>query len=286
MACLRALGIDASTGGLDPLAGLIVFQSFQGLAVLVGGVVAGAGQTRGTILGGAAGLLSGLLVLTGVLSGVVDNLVQSYSAELLTPGTPIQRLIMYALPIQHVVLGAIGGFVGSLIWQPDAPVTLPNLGATPKRKPVRRDNRQASLRWSGPVAWVRVTIGIIVAVVGAIETPKIVDFILAASEGELTTVTQLENQVAYGEVFGLMILLGGCVAGATRTNGLKQGACVGFIVAIVMGGTLARAGSQFSPSLAFPVIAALLLAPVGGWFGSELLPPVFKRQRYKAKTWF
>jgi hypothetical protein len=287
MAFLRAFGIDATTGALDPLVGLILFQSLQAVGILTGGVLAGVGQPRGTVLGGLVGILSGIFMLAGIFSGAVVTLVQSYSAELLTPGTPIHKLIMYALPLQHALVGTMGGFIGGFIWQPDSALALPLSGSAPRPQTRRRAaEREAFPRWVGPIAWARVVIGTLVAVVGAINTPRIVDFVLAASENQLQIVTDLENRVAYGEVFGLMILLGGFIAGTTRSNGLKQGTCVGVVVSFVMTGTFLKAGQPVSPTLLLPVLSSLLLAPVGGWFGSELLPPAARRQRWKSKTWF
>src|SRR5262249_2887504 len=79
MACLRALGVDAASGALDPLTGLILFQGLQVLALLGGGMLAGAGQERGSVLGGIVGILSGVVILAAMLSGLVSTLVQSYS---------------------------------------------------------------------------------------------------------------------------------------------------------------------------------------------------------------
>jgi hypothetical protein len=280
---LRALHLDAGRGGLNPLAGLVLFQGLQGLAVLLGGLLAGAGQARGSLLGGFVGLLSGTAALAGMLSGAVSTLVQSYSAELLTPGTPTHQVVMYGLLAQQLVVGAVGGFLGSFVWRPLVVPVDSRYAALARRRPARRDpGEPAFRRWSGPVAWVRVLTGTGLAAVGAHYTPDIVDFILQVSDRRLQLMTQLENQVAFGEVFGLCILLGGCWAGATRVNGLKQGACVGLLVAGIMAGSFLKAVAAFTPSVLFPVLSALLLGPVGGWFGSELLPPVGKarfRQR-------
>jgi hypothetical protein len=119
---------------------------------------------------------------------------------------------------------------------------------------------------------------------GALNAPAIVDWIMRLSDRKLQVITQLENQVAYGEVFGLSILFGGCLAGATRPNGLKQGVCVAILVSVVLIGTLIRQAGEDPGAVLFPILSALLLAPVGGWFGSELLPPVAKR-RFRVRFW-
>jgi hypothetical protein len=277
MAVLRSFGVDAANGGLDPITGLGIFLSLQIAAVLAGGMLAGAGQDRGSLLGGFVGILSGVGVLAITLSGVVANLVESYSGELLSPGAPTFDLIMFGLPVQHLIVGAIGGLIGSLIWKPIV-IAVDKRFVSPARKAAaRRESRASQLRWTGPIAWIRVIIGTGIAILGALNTAKIVDFILRASDHKLQVVTHLETQVAQGEIFGLSILLGGCFAGATRLNGLKQGVCVGFLFAAIIIGTSLRTEAASSWSVLFPVVSALLLGPVGGWFGSELLPPVSKR---------
>jgi len=108
MALLRAIGKDAPSGELHPFAGLILFQGVQGLALLGGGILAGAGQRRGIAYGAMVGVLSGLLTISAVLSGLVHGLVQSFSQEMLTPGTPVRNMAMYALPVLHAAFGALG----------------------------------------------------------------------------------------------------------------------------------------------------------------------------------
>jgi hypothetical protein len=284
MACLNALGIDATSGALDPLTGLILFQGLQVVGVLGGGILAGAGQERGSVLGGLVGILTGVGVLTAMLSGAVASVVQSYSHELLSTGSPTYDLIMFGLPVQHMIVGAIGGLIGGLIWKPLPACIDPRYEALMKRSSARREPTQyKGFRWAGPIAWLRVAIGTALAVVGALNAPTIVDFVLRFSDNKLRVITHLENQVAYGEVFGLSILLGGFFAGATRINGLKQGVCVGMLVAIILVGALHRQASDVS-AVVFPILTALFLAPVGGWFGSELLPPVSKK-RFRVRFW-
>ncbi len=285
MAALNALGIDATSGTIDPLAGLIVFQGLQVLAMLAGGMLTGAGQERGSFLGGLAGLLTGVGVLAGMLAGVASTVVQSYSSELLSPGSPTHDLIMFALPAQSLVVGAIGGFIGSVIWKPLLIPTDPRFSSLSQRTNARKDKLEGpSLRWTGPVAWFRVILGAAIAGVGALNASRIVDFVLGVSDYKLRVVTQFENHVAYGEVFGLCILFGGCFAGATRPNGLKQGVCVGFLVSVIMIGAISSASLDHAPSALFPVVSALLLAPVGGWFGSELFPPACRRH-FRVRFW-
>jgi hypothetical protein len=182
---------------------------------------------------------------------------------------------LLSLPILHTVVGAIGGLIGCAIWKPVQDVSLPLL--SPKKQlAIRREAHAGKpmLRWSGPIAWGHIMVGTIVATIGAVNTPAIIDLLLTASDNKIKIMNSLEDRVAYGEIFSLAILLGGCIAGANSFNGLKQGVYVGITLAFLLAGIFMKDGSV--PSVVYPVLCALFLAPIGGWFGSELLPPAVK----------
>lgn len=282
MAILRAVGKENVSGELSPGFGLALFLTLQGFALLPAGILAGAGQRRGILLGGLVGIFSGLLFISGMLSRVLTGLVQPYSQQLLTPGTPVYELTLYSLPVLHTVCGAIGGIVGGAIWKPYPDLALPFLSPQ-KRLALRREAAKATplFRWEGPVAWVHVILGTGIAILGTVHTPRIIDFVLSASEQKLAITTQLEDQVAYGEVFALFILLGGVIAGAGSPNGLKQGVVAAMGLGFLMAGIFWKGPN--APSVIYPVLCAVFLAPVGGWFGSELLPPTFRFQRQRRK---
>src|SRR5262249_20263663 len=82
--------------------GLLMQQLAQALALLVGSMVAAAGQRRGWAVGAVVGLANALL-LNGMLTLI---------------GRPPDDLIRYGLPLVHAGLGAVGGLLGCRIWQP------------------------------------------------------------------------------------------------------------------------------------------------------------------------
>jgi hypothetical protein len=129
------------------------------------------------------------------------------------------------------------------------------------------------------VAWLRVLAGTGVAVLGGVFTDRVIDLVVTASEGYLQVATLDQNRVATGEVLCLAILLGGCIAGATTRNGLKQGLWVGLASAMLLGCLAAAGLFAHAGSLVLPVLAAVFLGPVGGWFGTELMPPANRRRR-------
>jgi hypothetical protein len=293
-AVLRGMNMDTAGGSLGPIADLALFQGLQILALLAGGMLAGAGQTRGTSLGAMVGVLSGLLFIAGMLNGTVTVLVPGFARELLTPGTTVRNLTLYGLPVLHAVFGALGGQAGSAIWcplpsssrtwsTPAGSSALPLIRAP--LGPSGEDYRDLLAFWSGPVAWARVVVGTLVAVGGAVWTRSIIDLIVLASQGRLSIATMWENQVACGEVFTLSILIGGCIAGANTLNGVRQGFWVGIAAAALLT-CLFLSGALHPVGGAPAVLSTLFFGPIGGWFGSELLPPVYHAPRRRGAAWF
>jgi hypothetical protein len=113
-----------------------------------------------------------------------------------------------------------------------------------------------------------------VAVAGALWANAILDLVMAAGAGKLTVQSQLEDVLLTWEITGLAMLAGSTLAGATTTNGLKQGLCVGLVTAVVLLGLRLGARHVHLDDLALSVVAAVFLGVVGGWFGHQLFPPV------------
>src|SRR6202011_3042099 len=85
-----ALGAGAEDGGVSPLTRLFLFQGLQALALVAGGIFAGAGQRRGAGLGAIVGVMSGLLVITAMLDGFFVFVDRSFLRDLLTPGATVR----------------------------------------------------------------------------------------------------------------------------------------------------------------------------------------------------
>ncbi len=101
-------GGDGSLGGLwTTLAGLILLHGLQGVSLIIGGAVTGAGQPRGLLYGSVVGLLSGAAFLA----------LQRHQGD----GQP--DVLLFAQPVVHAFFGMLGGLVGRVIWKP--PPTVP-----------------------------------------------------------------------------------------------------------------------------------------------------------------
>jgi hypothetical protein len=283
-----AFGNGAEDGGVSPLTRLFLFQGLQALALVAGGIFAGAGQRRGAGLGAIVGVMSGLLVLTAMLDGFFVFVDRSFLRDLLTPGATIRNVTLYGLPVLFAFCGALGGLIGGFVWKPFADI---DSTSGPVRPGTRHGAFQrvawlSDLSWTGPVAWGRVIAGTAVAVGGAVWTNAILNLIILATQGKLSITTAWEDQVSYGEVFSLSILVGGCVAGTNTFNGLRQGVLVGIGGALVLGMFFLSGSLAQSVPAIYPVLSTLFLGPIGGWFGSELLPPVCVAPRRRRRTHF
>jgi hypothetical protein len=259
---ILAAGDNSSRGVWDTLYGLVLLQGLQGAALLVGGMLTGAGKRQGAFFG----------AVVGVWNGVISILVASSTSQVLTP------VALYGQPILQTAFGAVGGFLGSLIWRP-LPVVL---GAGDSRPaPVLLTSKKRESIFDGPVAWGRVLTGVAVAAGGTIWAKVILELVLEGSEGKLTIDSHLQAELVTWEVTALAMILGGSLAGATTRNGLKQGLFVGLGVAAV-NAALRFESAQFrlEPVL-FPTFAAVALGLVGGWFGGQLFPPVLHLTRPK-----
>lgn len=241
---------------------LVLFQALQLFSVLLGGMLAGSGQRAGILLGSVVGIWSGALSL--VVPG--------------GPAHPLTAVSAYGQPLLQAAVGALGGWAGCLLWKPLLPPVLP--GATHLLRKPGKARRRLTL-FAGKVSWLRITAGVAVAVAGTLSATVIFDKVLEASHGVLSTSDQLQDQVITWEIKALALLVGGCLAGATTPNGLKQGLCAALGASALLIGIQTPYAKQPVELGLFTLISTLSLVTAGGWFGSQLFPPVVKFKRKK-----
>src|SRR5262245_1267514 len=199
------LGEEAANKWWNELTGILVAQGLQALGLILGGIVAGAGQRRGLMYGGLVGIWNGLLTI------LVEGWLQGR----------LSGVVAYGQPILHMIFGAMGAMIGGMLWKPlpvlavPLPVPVTGLAAPPrKRKPSPL---------AGPVAIWRVLGGVAIAVGGTMWAHLILGLIIEASEGRLQADTQLQEKFITWEICFLAMFCGGMLAGATTLNGMKQG---------------------------------------------------------------
>jgi hypothetical protein len=290
--------MDKEAGGkeLAPAVGLGLFVGLQALGVLVGATLAGVGRSKGVAYGVVVGLLHSAIVLAGIRTGPLTKLSEAFVGDLLAAGGPVDQEMVAGVPLRMAVLGGmplafllcglIGGFIGSRIWKPPVDLSMPTFLPVENR-PVQELASSGTYRpppkvepsaWTGPVAWLRVMCGIGVAFAGAVMARRIIELIQAFSEGMIRVQDNYQEMIAMREIFAVAMFLGGCVGGATRSNGLKQGLIVG-IGAGILQGAFVTTNPRHVSSLPYVILAAFFLAPLGGWFGSNLLPAASSRRK-------
>lgn len=268
-------GEQVRTDWVNSLTGLLVMQGLQAVSLLVGGMMAGAGQRRGTLYGSIVGVYNAFLFLL-IYVAILKN-------EL-----PLAGLI--GLPLLQIVFGSLGGFLGYAIWKPIATVAArPDASAGEPLLATSRKRRLSFL--AGPVSWFRVCAGSALAVAGTLSATNVLFMLERTTNGLDTTLRQ--TWLLTWEISVLSLLAGGVVAGSNSNNGIKQGLVMGTITSVVLvllllyqgerttttAHTLGFALCGIQPTLLFQkiVLTILMVVPlgmVGGWFGSQLLPPL------------
>ena len=243
------------------LGGLLLLQGLQLLALLIGGMMAGASQKRGIVYGAILGIWNGALCLM---------IYPEHSANIL--------ISSYGQPILQMVFGALGGFLGSFIWRP-----LSEPATAHSHKPEPEDKKKKKFRaislWVGPLFWGRVITGSAFAIGGTLWADAILEFVEDAGGSEVRISTHLQAQLLTWEITAFALLGGACLAGATTFNGLKQGLAVGILTTIVLVGFKLGQGEATPLIFLLTAVSPIILGMLGGVFGSQLLPPLMNKER-------
>jgi hypothetical protein len=241
--------------------GILLLQTVRMFALLVGAVFAGAGQRPAVFVG----------AMVGAWNGVFSVLLLPGPAQALT------TIALFGQPLLQAVMGAAGGWIGSVLWKP---LPLATEAETPRPRPHAFLRPNMDL-FSGPVAWVRVAAGVILAVAGTLTATLLFEKILDLGHGSLATTDELQDRLITLEIKALALLFGGALAGATTRNGLKQGLCVGLASTVILIGIEMNYIERWLPLAGLTAIAALSLCLAGGWFGSQLFPPLLRRRHQR-----
>lgn len=241
--------------------GILLIQGVRMFAVFVGAVFAGAGQRQAAFLG----------AMVGAWNGVFSVMLMPGPAQTLTP------IALLGQPLLQAGIGAVSGWLGSAFWAP-----LPSTYSTDTPLPRKRNffRRNANL-FAGPVAWVRVSFGVVLAVAGTLTATLLFEKILDLSHGMLATTDKLQDRLIIIEIKALALLLGGAFAGSTMRNGLKQGLCVGLASTVILVGIELSYVEAWLQMAGLTAIEVFSLCLVGSWFGSQLFPPVIKSRRHR-----
>jgi hypothetical protein len=239
--------------------GILLLQGVRILALFSGAIFTGSGQRSAAFLGG----------MIGAWNGVLSVLLLPGPAQSLTP------IALLGQPLLQAVLGAIGGWIGSVIWKPLPSETTPEAVPPRKRSLLARPQQL----FKGPVAWVRVFLGILLAVAGTLTATVFLEKILDLSHGALATTDDTQDRLITLEIKAMALLLGGALAGAATSNGLKQGFCVALGASVILIGIEINFLDHWLQMAGLTLVGAFSLSLAGGWFGSQLFPPILKARR-------
>jgi hypothetical protein len=257
------------------LNGLVAVYASQSVAVVFGAVVASAGRVRGFAHGLAVGLVCGLLFLGFELLG----------------GVPPRSLVIYLQPPVLALLGLIAGVVGARVWAsaPMLDIPLPN----PSKLSSIQLSTDASTNTARPTAWLRVIVGALVMVCGAMASDTVRSVTQKNSAGLLQVQSRVEGDFVTWQMATFAILLGGVIAGAATGAGLRHGIFAGAVGGLAILGICLKQGTAIpaiayglectpmggwpidNPTVCFFVAGSILLvAVVGGWLGGALFQPL------------
>jgi hypothetical protein len=240
--------------------GIVLLHGLQGACLLVGGALCGAGKQRGILYGSVIGLVNGLIFLV----------VQRQSGDVLTP------IALYGQPLLHLAFGAFGGLIGTLIWKPVAVLQLPESALDAKHITIA----PSTVQWlAGPIYLGRVCLGVFVVVNGVVWSNAILNWVMNASQGALEIKSHLQAQLIGWEVCALATLFGAGLAGSSTFNGLKQGLCVGVGSSLILAGVQLGNPKTSLETTIFMIAGIMIMTMAGGWFGSQLFPPIGAAKR-------
>jgi hypothetical protein len=238
---------------------LLIIQALQLLGLIVGGILAGGGQRSGLVLGAVVGAWNGVLA---VMLGQ-------------NPAQGLTLVGLYGQPLLHAAIGALGGWLGALIWKPIPTSAVPTV-LVPLRK---KTPKRRSPLFAGRVAWIRVLLGAAFAVGGTLAATFIFQKVMDLSAGRMSSTPALQDKIITWEIKALALLVGGALAGSTTANGLKQGLLVALAACVVLVGVQAPRTEAWFEVTVYTALSTFTLCAVGGWFGGQLFPPLLKLDR-------
>jgi hypothetical protein len=252
--------------------GFVTAQALQGGALLIGSMLAAAGRRQGLILGAGLGFVNAMLLLC------LQRLLRQ----------PLDDLTWYGQPLLHMFVGAVGGAIGSRIWQP-APELPPLTGDGRAGREVLTTilPEQSTAVEVEPWPWAHILIGTVLAIGGTLGARMIRELVVVAGGG---TGREMQSQFITWEIALVAQLMGGLIAGAGTRGGVLYGLWVGLpsaaFLTVVQALAAIRVPTQAvsawllgvsvpegSPAaLVIQGIQAVAFCVIGGWLGTIILP--------------
>ena len=253
--------------------------TFATVGAMVGGLLAGAGLRYGSLGGGFAGACAGILLVC----------VSAHAGDRGPLGPPD-----IAVACGLAAVAAIAGRVGERIWPPAPP--LPIAPTKTRGSSVARLVEEAAAETvvGLPTRWGRITLGVIVLVIGVAKATDLLDVVGQTQVGRI----QLASAKP-GRIEAMLALLAaasaGVAAGAVTHAGWRHGLYAGLIGTAGVGLLAATKNAAVSVAIdglveltGRPPVGVLVVglglvavATAGGAFGAALLPVLGKRKKLR-----
>jgi len=254
------LAIGGEPLNAHPLTQLICIQGLLLFGLVAGSVTAGATRRQALILGAYIGTANSILSL----------LLGQW------PAHAMNTYWVYSQPVIQIVVGSLCAVISGLIWKPLNIAVLPESPSRMAKKLGAKRPRFLKVL-GGPIAWFQVTFGVLLAIAGCLAAPYLLSTALNAID-TLSLDEFMQESVVLWELKAVALLLGGGLAGAGSANGLKQGLVAGLVCCAVMNVILALRHANVEV-VVLSMGLSFSLTLLGGWFGSQLFPPVVPRTR-------
>jgi hypothetical protein len=280
---LRQLGIAAEMvfdgSGRLPADSRNILAGLQICGVLLGGLVAGAGNSRAVFAGAAIGLL---------------NAVALIGAQVALGNRPADFMLFGAW-LPHMVFGAVGGWAGRHFWP-----SLLDLPDPARPKPEKTAKVEKPVAPGPPLSWLRVLGGAALSVGCTVWAGAIRDGFIHFASGTFVLESRLQGRFVAWAISALAMLVGGALAGASSRGGLRHGFLVGllasasiFIIHQEVVKEVLPAETFFASVVGLPdedtptpaqtglflLTNTLLLGTLGGLVGGMLLPRLGESNR-------
>jgi hypothetical protein len=245
--------------------GFLIWQGLQVAALLLGGILAGAGQKAGWQYGGVIGLINGVISLF----------------QLIPYQPKVDDVHLYGLPFLYIVVGIIASMIGAFIWPPlqiasSEDLRKPAKGAKPPWwKYVLHSLDLRNIK----VHWVQCLLCAAIAAAGTFFLKQGYEW--ATQKMGITDV--LAKKVSKEQVITMLTWLWVFLCAMAAGSNTKHGWIQGFFVGVACGPAflLRIASAEGGPAISGAELPATLgtflaLGVAGGSFGAGLLPPVIK----------
>lgn len=265
------------------------------LAMVGGGLLAGATRPNGAQTGALVGLITGGLIVAA------DS----------TANSDLHHWWMSGLAVAFPLVAAVAGWFGAYIWPPlsdwSALLKGSKIASSIRKLGLSGMAEESALRNAGrPTSWIRIVIGSMIGFLGVLASDEIRTILGYGSGGILQTTGVARGPSVGVQLAALMLFFGGIIAGSNTGAGLRHGFLAGLLTTLdLLVASIGRGekpypavegffqllnmnpGPLTDPEIGAAVtLAVFTLATAGGWLGGQLLLPLarakqFARRRYE-----